>query len=211
MREDQKQPRQLDYLTKYATAAIRFNARVGGREAWQEKHRNELMDIAAFKKSDEDAVSYIQGGRIPDPTFAAFSWSEGETIDDKALREWMDLVAVEKMYGSIALLDNSRIRRRCIEIVYEQEPDEPLFKSKLTDRAYNASAELHYNVSGVWVYLKDARLIFARARGLRLEEWHYEYLKRLRGRCMKKNIVQGSESCDIMPISTSAPTEDAGQ
>jgi hypothetical protein len=167
-----------DYLTDYATTAIRFHKRVGGLEKWRKDKEAELTELAAYRK-DREEIGYIQGDRA-DPTWAAFRWSEGEMSGNSMLRQWADLEAVEKMYLSCILLENGKHRIKAIEIVYCQETDREYEKGEISRLVAGASLIIPASERAIYKWLRDARLLFARARGLRLEQWHIDRLQQMR-------------------------------
>ena len=165
-----------DHITKYCTEAFRFYARVGGLESYAKGKEDALAEAAAYARSEGNAG--IKSGPS-DPTAAAYSRMESERKESGLMSEYQDLQAVEMALEIIARLKNSRDINRALQRVYYLDADRELERGDIQGRVAAASIWIPASERQIYRWLADARAILARERGLRLEEWHYNRLKRM--------------------------------
>lgn len=144
-----------DHLRDYATEAFRFYAVLGKPSYRTLKAQYMAEALEEYRREHE------KGSGIGKPTEAAVMYAERQT--EKKTAELLDVLAVEKVYFT-----SKRLVREVIEIVYFEEPTEPLRKGDITNRVIKASLMTFTSERGIYAILKAVRLRFAEERGLRV-------------------------------------------
>lgn len=147
-------------IRDYATAAFRFYAALGkiGSEEIKERIKNII-----YEQSKREFCKRGSSGGHSDSVAYAVEKAEREIEDFKADIE--DIIAVEKTLKQLDIHT-----KRIIEIVYFADSDKPLRKNDISDRVHKAVFAIPMSERQIYYRLKRARLIFARERGLRIEE-----------------------------------------
>lgn len=141
-----------DHIRDYATEAFRFYARTGGA-------RKYIDNLIAQAKREK-------GSGIANPTEATLMIKERILAERAA--EFADLEAVEKTLHIISALDAGKDMRNAIEIVYFERCWDDLRRGDIQSRVHKAELTIPASERQIYRWLKTARLIFARERGLRL-------------------------------------------
>lgn len=146
-----------DHVRDYAVAAFRYYARIG-------KTSEEVKEEIGNKIIEERKERQLSTGTTGSPT--EYAIMKKEQVINELKAEIDDIDAVDK---TLALLkqEHSTNTIRAIEIVYFAEPDRDLMKSEIDARVIKASLELHCGEATIYRMLKNARIIFAKERGLR--------------------------------------------
>lgn len=147
-----------DNIRDYATEAFRFYA-ASGRLTTEELKRKIYDRI--YEQSRKEIIR-SGSGMHSDATAYAVIAAEEAVNSMKA--EFEDIIAVEK---TLQLLRPPE--REAVEIVYFADADKPLRKGDISERAVKASLEIPADISMIYRYLRHARIIFAKERGLRTE------------------------------------------
>lgn len=144
-----------DYLRDYCTEAFRFYARSGGR--------------SAFIKSIENDIIRSKGSGVSKPTEAALIRQE-QIIAEHA-SELADIDAVSKV---LVYLDICRHRDiiQAIEIVYYTDCWKDLEKGDISARVHKAELTIPASTNTIYRWLRQARDMFAKERGLRIRYKH---------------------------------------
>lgn len=148
-----------DYLRDYATAAFRFYA---SNDRSAEKYKNKVREEAI--KKVEERMSKPSGASSP--TEAALIKAE-EAVNEK-MAEIRDLEAVEKTLAQLTVKHRQDIVQT-IEFVYFLNPDKEFCKDNIQERVKAASIEIPASERTIYYWLKQARELFAKERGLRLK------------------------------------------
>ena len=132
----------------YAIEAFRLYAAMGKPTFLQAKTR---VFMAAVKdvSGDEDDIALAGQKAILDNTPML-----------------LDIYAVEKMFEVLDFSGKDYIAR-AVEEVYFVAPKAPLKRGTLTARVLRASFTLHCDERTVYIWLSEARQLFASLRGLR--------------------------------------------
>lgn len=144
-----------DNIRDYATEAFRFYAALG-KPSYRTLKAQYMAE--AFEEYHRE---HEKGSGIGKPTEAAVIYAERQT--EKKTADLLDILAVEKVYFT-----SKRLVREVIEIVYFQDPTEPLRKGDISERVTKASLETFTSERGVYAILKAVRMRFAEERGLRV-------------------------------------------
>lgn len=140
----------------YATEAFRFWARTGTASAY----RDRLVREIAERRGE------VQGVGISKPTEAAILRIEDAT--DQAFAELYDLEAVDKARAALMMSRDGNLKLRAVELVYMRHPEREIQRGEVKARTVKAAGELHTSERQVYYWLKEAREVFARERGLRV-------------------------------------------
>jgi hypothetical protein len=141
-----------DHVRDYATEAFRFYAKVGGTKKY-------IDDLVADEKRQK-------GSGVANPTEAALIIKERILAERAA--EFADLEAVEKTMHIISTLGSGKEMRQAVEMVYFERCWEELRRGDIQDRVHKAELTIPASERSIYYWLKKARLIFAKERGLRL-------------------------------------------
>ena len=144
-----------DHLRDYCTESFRFYAKVGGVKGYIEK----LVEDYGKKLSS--------GSKDTSPTEGAL------IIKERILREhaaeFADLEAVEKVMYLLEMTPHNRGKvKQCVEIVYFTDSWRELIKGDIQERVHKAELRLPASKRQIYIWLKQARELFAVERGLRL-------------------------------------------
>ncbi len=141
-----------DFTRDYATEAFRLYASMG-RPTYEEAAKS------IYQKALSDCG-------LSSPEVANIA---AETAVTNASPLLLDILAVEK---TIELLErgNKTDIIKAISAVYFTEADYPLRRGCITERVRRCSLSLFASERSVYFMLKQARLLFASLRGLRISE-----------------------------------------
>jgi hypothetical protein len=146
-----------NHFRDYATEAFRFYAREGSSE----EYKRAIWEDAIQKQNKHDGNRDISA-----PTEAAIIRAEA------ALRaktsEIADLEAVEYAINVITSMDMGRYRMEALRAVYMAEPHRDPERGEISARVERAAVDIHIDPRQIYRWLRDARRIFAEARGLRV-------------------------------------------
>lgn len=148
-----------DNIRDYATEAFRFYAACGRLTSEQLKKKVYDEIYTASKKE-----YYRSGNGMPTDATACAVMKAEDTI--KAMQaEFEDIIAVEK-----TMLQLNKHQRKAVEIVYFTEPEKDLEKGDISDRVHKAELEIPASEQSVYKWLRKARKMFAKERGLRISK-----------------------------------------
>lgn len=151
MAEKPEKKRGADHLRDYCTAAFRFYARWGGKEAYV---RNLVSDLQRNK-----------GQGICSPTESELI--HREQIMREHFAEIADLEAVETV---LSICDQFYPDiKRAVEYVYLDSPFEEMEWGDIKQRVHYAEIHMPASERNIYYWLKRARMIFAEQRGLRMK------------------------------------------
>lgn len=151
---------QKDNIRDYAIEAFRYYARCGKVTAEEIKKR--IYD-EIYAQSSREQYSRGTTSVYSDSTAYAILQAEQKVSDLKA--EIEDILAVEK---TIAQVDKEVLD--VIELVYFADPDKAIGKGEISNRVHKAEIKIYASERSIYMWLKKARLIFARERGLRYKD-----------------------------------------
>jgi len=140
-----------DHLRDYCTEAFRFYAKSGGRNT--------------FLKTIENDIVKSKGNGVCKPTEAALIRQEQIIAEHAA--ELADIEAVSKVLVSLDMC-NHRDMIRAIEIVYFADCWRDLEKGDISTRVHKAELIIPASEKTIYRWLKQARIMLAKERGLRL-------------------------------------------
>jgi len=140
-----------DHTREYATEAYRFYAKVGGNEGYLKK-----LCADYNTQPSVGAASSTEGALIR---------KEGILRDHAA--EFADLTAVDKALYIIEVNSHSKIKQ-CVEMVYMKDCWKDIKRGDIEERVHHAELQIPASRSQVFRWLKTARDLFAKERGLRL-------------------------------------------
>lgn len=141
-----------DYLRDYCTEAFRFYAKSGGR--------------SAFLRSIEDDIIKSKGSGIYKPTEAALV--NKERIISEHAAELEDIEAVSKVLFCLDMCQHREVIK-AIEIVYFADCWKDLDRGDIQTRVHKAELTIPASERSIYNWLKDARNMFAKERGLRIK------------------------------------------
>lgn len=140
-----------DHLRDYCTEAFRFYAKSGGRDS--------------FLKSIYDDMVRSRGNGVCKPTEAALIRQEQIIAEHAA--ELADIEAVSKVLASLDMC-NHRDMIKAIEIVYFADCWRDLEKGDISARVHRAEIIIPASEKTIYRWLRVAREMFAKERGLRI-------------------------------------------
>lgn len=147
-----------DHIRDYATEAYRYYARMGC-PTYEELRR------AIYNKALQSAKKeLLKTPGVSDPTAEAIIRAEKEV--DLFASQLDDILAVEKAIR--LMLPKHPEWLRAVEIVYFTKADAQLEPGDIIGRVNMAAIEIPAGERTVYRWLKQARTLFARERGLRL-------------------------------------------
>lgn len=141
-----------DFTRDYATEAFRLYAAMG-KPSYEE----------ATKQIYEAALNDCE---FKDPEIANIS---AEAAVNNATPLLLDILAVEKTIDILERGNKTHIAR-AISDVYFVQPEQPLRRGDITARVRRYSLTAFSSERNVYLWLKEARLLFAAVRGLRIAE-----------------------------------------
>ena len=144
-----------DYLRDYSTAAFRFYARLG-RPTYEEMKK--VVYDAAFESSRRELIN---DKNIKKPTQQAVI--NAEKAVEALAGELCDILAVEKV---LARMQPEMIK--AVEIIYFTDAERELMYGDITARVHKTESVIPASESQIYRWLKQARMMFAVERGLRL-------------------------------------------
>ncbi|MDR1629614.1 MAG: hypothetical protein LBS36_05305 [Oscillospiraceae bacterium] len=150
-----------DDSRRYAVAAFRLYALCG--QPTYEELRHLIHENAVRKSRDE--LCWIRSG-ISKPTEQALINAERLMAQKAPILE--DLRAVEQAIVQIERKKNGREILRAVEMIYFAGPGVKLDKGEIARRVLVASLQIPASERQVYYWLKEARLLFCRERGLRI-------------------------------------------
>lgn len=145
-----------DNIRDYATEAFRFYAACGRLTSEQLKKKVYDEIYTASKKEH-----YRSGSGMPSDV-TAYAVMNAEDAIKSMQAEFEDIIAVEK-----TILRLNKHERRAVEIVYFTDPKKDLEKGDISDRVHRAELEIPASEKSIYRWLKTARMIFSKERGLR--------------------------------------------
>lgn len=146
-----------DNIRDYATEAFRFYSACGRLTSEQLKQKVYDEIYTASKKE-----YYRSGSGQPSDATACAVMKAEDAI--KAMQaEFEDIIAVEK-----TMLQLNKHQRKAVEIVYFTEPEKDLEKGDISDRVHKAELEIPASEDTIYRWLRKARRVFAKERGLRI-------------------------------------------
>ena len=145
-----------DYLRDYATEAFRFYARCG-------KPTYEEMRKSIYNAALQSSRRELQGIRtgFGDPTGQAVI--NANAAVDEMEGQLLDILAVENALQQLRLEIY-----KAVDIVYFTDAKFDLERGDIEDRVHVAELEIPASRAQIYRWLKRARVVFARERGLRL-------------------------------------------
>ena len=141
-----------DHLRDYATEAFRFWAKVGGTKQY-------IEDLV------EDVQKQKASG-MASPTEGALV-SKERILAERAA-ELADLDAVDKTLHIISTLGAGKEMLQAVEMVYFEKCWAEMQRGDIQDRVHKAELTIPASERQIYRWLKQARIIFAKERGLRL-------------------------------------------
>lgn len=144
-----------DNIRDYATEAFRYFAAKGKPSYRTLKAQYMAEALESYHRT------YEKGSGYGKPTESAVIYAEKQV--EKKTAELLDILAVERVYFT-----SHRDVREIIEIVYFENPIEPLRRGDISQRVTKASLMTFNSERGVYSILKAVRLRFAEERGLRV-------------------------------------------
>lgn len=140
-----------DNCQSYTIEAFRFYAAMGKPTFLQAKTKV-YMDAVGSCGGDEQAAVLAAQQAVRDNTAML-----------------LDIYAVEKMLEILKFAHKEYIIR-AVEEVYFVSPKAPLKRGALTARVRRASFTLYCDERTVYIWLREARRLFASLRGLRIDD-----------------------------------------
>lgn len=169
-----------DHVTRYCTEMFRLYARIGGPQKYAEQmkiEREEEAEIVAYASGDYDTMG-IKGG-ISDPTAKAYIKLARERKESGVWATYLDLLAVQKTLEIIGRLKNGREINKALQRVYLLDPEHELGYGEISDRIEEAGRWIPASEKSVSNWLRDARAILTRERGLRMDENQIDRLRKM--------------------------------
>lgn len=148
-----------DHIRDYATEAFRYYAAQG--KPTYEQLKRQIYDEILEKEKRE----LVHAKGIADPTVNAHINAEKEV--ERRTAELLDILAVENTIKLLKYCGKYEIVK-CIEKVYFPEPKRPLKSNDISGRVISASLSIPCSDRQVYRLLKQARMLFAAERGLRI-------------------------------------------
>lgn len=149
-----------DHIRDYATEAFRYYAACGCPTSEQVK---EQIYTQISERSSRD---YTEVAAVMSTSSATeYGAMAAEDAFERHKAEILDILAVEK---ALAELRYDPAVIRAIEMVYFPNPDKELRKGDISDRVHVAELMIPASERTIYYWLKKARKIFARHRGLRI-------------------------------------------
>lgn len=142
-----------DFTRDYVTEAFRLYAKLGSptyEQARQKIYEEELNRISSFVPPDEAVIC-------------------AERATEKQTPFLLDIMAVDK---TIELLERGEKAYiiGAVKAVYFAYPQQPIRKGDISDRVRRYSLQCPTDERTVYRWLKEARLLCAAVRGLRIAE-----------------------------------------
>lgn len=142
-----------DHLREYCTEAYRFYAKSGGVKGYLDK----LFIDYCRNNPPVGASSSVEGTLI-----------KKENILREHAAEFADLEAVEKTLYLLGYCLNSGKIIKCIEMIYFKDCWKDIEMGYIPERVHEAELQLPASRRQIYIWLKQARELFAKERGLRL-------------------------------------------
>lgn len=144
-----------DNIKDYATEAFRYYAACGRKTS--EELRQEVK-AHIYAQSNKEGV---RGSSMPTDATALAAMKAEETVMDMQA-EFMDIIAVEKTLRQL-----TKYQRQAVEIVYFAEAKKELARGDISKRVHMAEMKIPAGEKTIYTWLRRARIIFAKERGLR--------------------------------------------
>ncbi|HBF65233.1 MAG TPA: hypothetical protein DDW34_05165 [Clostridium sp.] len=148
-----------DNIRDYATEAFRYYAACGRKTA--DECKDKVKEII-YEQSSREIVRSGSGTHSDSTAYRAM---EGEDASCEMAAEFLDIIAVEK-----TLMQLTEHQRAAVEIVYFTDAKKELEKGDISTRVHRAEIEIPASGMSIYRWLKSARYIFAKERGLRIIE-----------------------------------------
>ena len=147
-----------DFTRDYATEAFRLYAAMG------------KLSVKDIEKNSEDEANRESGAQ---PEVAYFI-KKNKT--EKMTPLLLDIMAVEKTIEILEVGGKIHIVRAVADVYFVQ-PAQPLRRGDITMRVRRHSLTAFVSERNVYLWLKQARLLFASLRGLRISDGDAEKIK----------------------------------
>lgn len=150
-----------DNITDYVTDAFRYYARMGkpGIEALKADIRKNAIDNGIQETCGKS-------GNIAKPT--EYQILKMEEAEEQHIAEILDIAAVCKTIRAIEKINKGEDIKKAVEIVYMDDAEKE--KGVISARVAKAAIEIPASERSIYYWLKIARTIFAKERGLRIAE-----------------------------------------
>lgn len=145
-----------DIIRDYATEAFRYYAACGRLTSDQLKEKVYQQIYEQSKKE------FGHRGVIGYSDKTAYAVIKAEEAVAQMQAEFEDILAVERTLEQV-----NKCVKEAVEIVYFTEPKKELQKGDISMRIHKASIQIPTSEQSVYRWLKKARNIFAKERGLR--------------------------------------------
>ncbi len=146
-----------DNIRDYATEAFRYYAACG--KLTSEELKQMVKDrIYEQTKRESDRTG---SGSHSDSTPYTVMKAEDEILELQA--EFLDIIAVEKTMKQLSFH-----QKKAVEMVYFTDADKELKKREISERVHKAEMAIPASERNVYNWLRYARRVFAKERGLRL-------------------------------------------
>jgi len=148
-----------DSIRDYATEAFRFYASCGrlSSEQLKEKVYEQIYQQSKREFGNRGVIGFS------DSTAYAVVKAEDAVAEMQA--EFEDIIAVEKTLKQL----NAPIRK-AVEIVYFADPDRELKEGDISSRVHIAELSISASERTIYYWLRKARRVFAKQRGLRTKK-----------------------------------------
>ncbi|WMI81584.1 hypothetical protein [Anaerotignum sp. MB30-C6] len=148
-----------DNIRDYATEAFRYYAACGRRTS--DELKQEVKDMI-YEQSKREIIRSGSGSYSDDTAYKVMK-ADDEEIDMTA--EFLDIIAVEK-----TLMQLHKHQRLAVEIVYFTDAKRELGKGDISKRVHKAEVEIPASTMTIYRWLRNARHVFSRERGLRIDK-----------------------------------------
>lgn len=148
-----------DNIRDYATEAFRYYAACG--KLTSEELKQQVRD-RIYEQSRHETIR-TGSGSYSDSTAYAVMKAEDEVLHMEA--EFLDIIAVEKTLKQLTIH-----QKKAVEIVYFTDAKKDLKKGEISERVHKAEMAIPASERNIYNWLRYARRIFAKERGLRFIE-----------------------------------------
>ncbi|NCC16561.1 MAG: hypothetical protein EOM28_09460 [Clostridia bacterium] len=146
-----------DNIRDYATEAFRYYAACGMKTSEELKQQ---VKERIYEQSKREVIR-SGSGSYSDSTAYAVMEAEKKVEDLKA--EILDIIAVEKTMKQL-----TPEQKKAVEIVYFTDAGKGLDKGDISERVHKAEIEIPASSMSIYRWLRSARYIFSKERGLRI-------------------------------------------
>lgn len=148
-----------DNIRDYATEAFRLYARLGEPTYEGLKEKIYQYALREERKSEVHSMSCISN-----PTETQIRNAQNTVDEFESCL--MDVLAVDAAFRILETRENGPSIKAAVEMVYFVFPDREIRKGEIQERARRAALAIFADERTVYRYLKIAREIFAKERGL---------------------------------------------